>query len=73
MLDADMAAWLDTARKFNFVDRDQIPEVSDERWPQFRDHAIEFFVRKATDIEREAIWRAAHGGAAPERQRGRTV
>jgi hypothetical protein len=64
MRDADMAAWLDTARKLNFVDRDQIPEVSDERWPEFRDYPIEFFVRTATDIERAAIWHAAHAPIA---------
>jgi hypothetical protein len=60
MRDADMAAWLNTARKFNFVDRDQIPEVSDERWPHFRDHSVAFFVREATEVERAAIWHAAH-------------
>ena len=43
---------------FSFVDRDMIPEISDERWPLFRDHPLVFF-DQASHAEREAIWRAS--------------
>jgi hypothetical protein len=44
---------------FSLIDRYMVPDMSDARWPSFRDRPQAFLYEMATREEREAIWRGS--------------
>jgi hypothetical protein len=50
------AAFLNRVRSLSNIDQDQLPELSADQWPRFRDDPVRFFTR-ADDTQADAIWR----------------
>jgi len=51
-----MDAFLNRLKSLRFIDRSQLPELTREEWPDFRDNPTHYFVC-ADDLQQAAIWR----------------
>lgn len=52
--------FLNAANKLRFLDRDQVPFLSDAQWPAFRDDPVRFTLSPKNRGVAERIWEAAN-------------